>query len=429
MRETKRGRRHRRWPIALVGAGALLIALSAAWEQVAVPALVRFPTDVDQRVEFAGTAQLFLDPATMAPYEQPLLLPFHATRHIVAVGSESDRETVVLREENTVAVGELPESRQVHQYVMDRTSLANLADPRAWAYLTTNVVDRAGAFWLSFPMHAGDATSYPMFKDEIGRTITSVSDPAVARAAGRPRGLELIGFSVEPDAAPITPAYQETLGETVPLPQQVTLAQLDPILDANGVDVEKTVAALLPVVTPTELATLTELAAQPITLVYSTAFSGSTAVEPRTGAIVDVTAIDETIEASPDPAALPPLLAILQQHEDVPEVAAALAGLQQLSEHPITLLRYRYAQTPASVLDVAGTVKGKLADIRMAETTIPWTAAIVGGALLALGATLLAVRRRPRGQGPSSGAASTERTQDAPAPVEIERPERTPVPV
>jgi hypothetical protein len=412
-----------------VGTGALLIGLSVAWKQVAVPALVRFPTDVDQRIELTGTAELSVDPASMAPYDQPQVLPFRGTRHIVAVGSESDHDTVVLREENTVAVGQLPVSQQVHQYVMDRVSLANLADPRAWAYVTTNVVDRGGAFWLSFPMHAGDGTSYPMFKDEIGRTITTVSDPAVARTAGHPKGLDLIGFSVAPDAGPITPAYQDTLGQTVPLPKQVTLAQLDPILKANGVDVQKTVAALLPVATPAELATLTALAAQPITLVYSTAFSGSTAVEPRTGTIVDVTAIDESIEASPDPAALPPLLAILHQHEDVPDVAAALTGLERLSGQPITLLRYHYAQTPASVLDVAGTVKGKLAEIRMAETTIPWTVAILGGALLVLGGALLVVRRRPGGPPSTTSAEPTEPVEEAPVPAELERPVRAPVPV
>jgi hypothetical protein len=356
----------------------------------------------------------------MAPYDQPQVLPFRGTRHIVAVGSESDHDTVVLREENTVAVGELPASQQVHQYVMDRVSLANVADPRAWAYVTTNVVDRTGAFWLSFPMAAGDASSYRMFKDEIGRTITSVSDPAVARTAGRPQGLQLIGFSVEPDAGPITLAYQQALSQTVPLPQQVTLAQLDPLLKANGVDVQATVAALLPVLTPTELATLTTLASQPITLVYSTAFSGSTAVEPRTGTIVDVTSIDESIEASPDPAALPPLVEILQRHTDVPEVAAALSGLQRLSAHPITLVRYHYAQTPASVLDLAGTVKGKLTQIRMAENTIPRTTAILGGALLVLGTVRIVARRRPGGPPTTARTAPTEPVEDAPLPVDAE---------
>jgi hypothetical protein len=403
-----------------VGAGALLIGLSVGWKQVAVPWLVRFPTDVDQRVELVGTAELSVDPATMAPYEQPRVLPFEGTRHIVAVGSESDRDTVVVREENTVAVGDLPASQQIHEYVMDRVSLANVADPRAWAYVATNVVDRAGSFWLSFPMHAGDASSYRMFKDEIGRTITSVSDPAVARAAGRPRGLELIGFSVQPDAGPITSAYEQALSQTVPLPHQATLAQLDPLLKANGVDVQATVAALLPVLAPDELTTLTTLAAQPITLVYSTAFSGSTAVEPRTGTIVDVTSIDESIEASPDPAALPPLVEILQRHTDVPEVAAALSGLQRLSAHPITLVRYHYAQTPASVLDLAGTVKGKLTQIRMAENTIPRTTAILGGALLVLGTVRIVARRRPGGPPTTARTAPTEPVEDAPLPVDAE---------
>jgi hypothetical protein len=422
--QIKQGRRHRRWPIALVATGVVLVGASIGWKHVAVPALVRFPTDVDQNVNFAGTATLYVDPSSMEPYAQPRVLPLQATRHVVAVGAESDHDTVVLREENTIGVGSLPVSQQVHQYVIDRVSLANLADPRAWAYETTNVLDRAGAFWLSFPMNAGDATSYPMYKDEVGRTIASVSDPAVAEAAGQPRGLRLIGFSVALDSGPITEAYQKALGQTVPLPEAVTLSQLDPILKANGVDVQTTLAALLPVLTPAELQILTTLAAQPINLVYTTAFSGSTAVEPRTGAIVNVTAIEENVAVSPDPGALPPLVAVLQKHADIPEVAAAISGLERLSGQPVTLLHYRYAQTPASVLDVASTVKDSLDQIRMVETTIPWTTSVVGGILIGIGALLLIVRRRPSAAPVVPTAVLTE-----PVKHDVEPSEHVPTPV
>ena len=281
MNMTEHPRRRRGWPIAALVTGVVLIGAAIAWKQVAVPAFVRYPTDVDQTLRLEGTATLYVDPATMVPYAEPRELPLHIARHVVALGAESDHDSVVLREENTITLGELPTSLQVHQYVMDRVTLANRSDERAWAYEEGNNLDRTGAFWLSFPMRASDTTSYPMFKDEVARTVLASGDPTVAVAAGRPLGLDLVGFSVAPDSGPITAAYQQSLGETITLPEQVTLTQLDPILRSYGIDVQATLAALLPAATPTELKALIALAGQPIGLVYSTAFSGSTAVEPR----------------------------------------------------------------------------------------------------------------------------------------------------
>ena len=387
-------RRHRRWPIALVVVGAALIGGSFLWQWLAIPALVRYPTDVDQTVRLDGTATLYVDPATMSPFATPHTMGLHIDRHVFAVGDQSSHDTVVVREENTIAPAELPTMVQVHQYVMDRASIANESDPRAYAYVPANVLDRAGAYWVNFPMRAG-ASSYAMFKDEIGRTIVTALDPSVAAAAGKPDGLQLVGYRVAPDHGPITAAYYAVLDQAVSLPKQVTLTQLDPILKANGIDVAATVNALLPVVTPDELKTLTDLAARPIDLVYSTAFSGSTAVEPRTGAIVDITAVDETIDVAPSPAALPPLLAVLEAHRDVPAVAAALAGLDRLQSQPITLLRYQYAQTPASVQEIAKTVKDQLGRIQLVETTVPWALGLTGAVVAGAGAVLIAIRRRP----------------------------------
>jgi hypothetical protein len=400
-------RRHRRWPIALVVAGVVLIAGSFLWRGLAVPALVRYPTDVDQTVRLAGTATLYVDPATMAPYATPHAMALHIDRHVFAVGSQSNHDTVVVREENTIKPADLPTMIQVHQYVMNRATIANTSDPRAYAYTPQNVVDRAGAYWVNFPMHAG-APTYALFKDEVGRTIATAIDPSVAAAAGQPDGLKLIGYRVAPDHGPITTAYYDVLNQAIPLPRQVTLTQLEPMLKANGIDVTATLKALLPVVTPAELKTLTDLAARPIGLVYSTAFSGSTAVEPRTGAIVDITAVDETLDVAPSPTALPPLVAVLSAHREVPAVAAALNNLERLQAKPITLLRYGYAQTPASVQEIAGTVKGKLGRIHLVETTIPLVLFLAGTGFVAIGLVLMIVPRR-RGPGvPASAPPAAE---------------------
>jgi uncharacterized protein DUF1298 len=43
------------WPLVAVPAGVMLMTAAALWRSVAVPALVRFPTDVDQHPRYEGT--------------------------------------------------------------------------------------------------------------------------------------------------------------------------------------------------------------------------------------------------------------------------------------------------------------------------------------------------------------------------------------
>ena len=89
------------------------------------------------------------------------------------------------------------------------------------------------------------------------------------------------------------------------------------------------------------------------------------------------------------------MIDILSAHRDIPEVQTAIDGLERLGAEPITLVRYSYAETPASVLDVAGTVKDALARIQLVETTVPWAVGATGVVLLVIGTVLLLVRRRP----------------------------------
>ena len=48
--------RHRRWSIALVCVGVVLLAGSVAFRLFAVPALVRFPLNIDETTHYTGTA-------------------------------------------------------------------------------------------------------------------------------------------------------------------------------------------------------------------------------------------------------------------------------------------------------------------------------------------------------------------------------------
>ena len=166
------------------------------------------------------------------------------------------------------------------------------------------------------------------------------------------------------------------------LPVSMTLDELKPQLKALGLDIDAVLAAVAPVITPHDLATLSQIAAKPIPLQYVLSFDGTAAVETTTGAEVDVRAV-EWVGAKPVLADVATLRAIIAHYPDVPEAVAAGDALAALSSAPATkLFEYRYQQTPASVVDIAGEVKALRNEIRLAENYVP--SALLGAAALSL---------------------------------------------
>ena len=63
--------KRRRWGIAGICAGLVLIAGAVIFRTVAVPALVRFPLNVDETATYTGTASTYVDQATLLPLPVP----------------------------------------------------------------------------------------------------------------------------------------------------------------------------------------------------------------------------------------------------------------------------------------------------------------------------------------------------------------------
>jgi hypothetical protein len=383
-------RPRRRWPVAAVlTTGAVLVLAALLWRSLAVPALVKFPTDVDQNPRYVGRFALFVDPATAAPLVEPTISDLTVDRHIEALPEESRASLVVVRETIAYEVEGLAAASHVHQYVMDRQTNANVDDPRAWAFEETNVLDRSGAYWVAMSKDVGSASTVPMYKDEIGDTFTAVGRPDTEVVDG----LRLVGFEATGIAEPLTDAYLRSLDAVVPLPRSLTFDQLKPSLIAAGVPVNRAMAALVEVATPDDLAALAALVAEPIPLEYVLTFAGHTFVEPDTGAIVDVTSVVDRVSARPAAAAVPPLLTILERYREEPAIAAAIDGLDRLATQPLPVFEYRYAQTPASVEEIAAWVADQRDLIGLAERTIPLVLAGAGATALVIGGLVL-VRRR-----------------------------------
>jgi hypothetical protein len=389
--------RRRRWPwISAVAAGSMLLAGAPLWRNYAVPALVKFPTDVDQRLQYDGTFTLFVDPATAAPLAEPTISGLTVDRHVEALPTESGANLVVVRETVAFEAEGLAPATQVHQYVMDRRTNANVDDERAWAFEEANDVDRSGAYWVAMPTHFDSASTVPMFKDEIGDIFTAGGMPDTEVV----EGLRLVGVAATDTARLLTEAYLRSLDAVVPLPRSLTFDQLEPSLLAAGLPVDEAMAALARVATPDDLAALAALIAEPIPLEYVITFGGQTFVEPRTGAIVDVRSVTDRVSARPATEAVSPLLAILARYRDQPPIAAAIDGLATIAADPLPVFEYRYAQVPASVEEIAQWVSDQRDRIELAERTIPLVFAAAGGfGFLVAGVLVVrnAVAQRRRG--------------------------------
>ncbi len=269
----------------------------------------------------------------------------------------------------TQHAGSLVNTTQHNVYVMDRSTLKNVADPRAYAFDPANVVDRSGSYRLNLPFDTDFGSTYLIYKNEIGTTYQMHGDTTTPDTTKE--GLDLKNFTASVTEVPLTPAYLAELGKSVKLPESLTLDQLKPQLKQLGVDVDALIGAMTPFLTADELASLVQIAAKPIPMQYVLSFEGHAAVDTMTGAEVDVSA-SESIGAKPVMADLPALQAILANHSDVPEAAAAGAALQTLGTAPATkLFSYAYQQTPASLAAIASEVKSNRSQVTLAKRYVP----------------------------------------------------------
>ena len=384
----------------LIGVGVGLLVIALLWLVFAVPALVRYPLDIDATPVYEGTFTLFVDPDTFAPLDTPRELPLKVTRHIDALGSKSSYSKVVVSEKIELdAGGEFAQS-QDNQYVMDRRSIENVASDNAYAFTPGNVVDRSPAFRINFPLDTDPDSEYLIYKNEVGTTYTATPDPVEPEL--EVDGLHLIAFAASAGPLPITQAYIDLLSESVPLPESLTITQLTPLLLSVGIDVPGTLTALGPVISPEDLTALTSLATKPVELVYLDTFSGSDAVEPETGAIVVVKDLVETISATASEDTLPPIIDVLQRYPQVPEAQAALTGLTSLKTNPIPLFRNEFSQTDASIADIAGQVKDQKDKITLAKKTVPTALVAIGLVAGVAGLVLVFLGSRRRAT-PDSG--------------------------
>ncbi len=372
--------------------GVVLVVASMVWTAAAIPALVRFPTDLDRTLTYEGVVRVHVDPTTLAPLSEPVDYPLTIERHVQSVASDSSTDRVVVDESLRLVAAGLFDTTQTNRYVMDRRSMENVADDRAYAFTDANVVDRSPAFRLTFPLST-DAETHTVYKNEIATTYEATPIAGSTSVAG----LSVIEFEVDQAPVPISPAYQEALGAVVELPSAVPVATLEPLLAAQGIDLVATQTALLASLSPEDTSALLAILEAPVPIEYVEGFSGADAVEPTTGAIVEVSNVVESVGARPAPEVTAELVEILSHYPNVPLAVETSEKLQALAAEPIAVFENRFSQTEASVVDTAAQVADDRDQIDLVSDTVPGVLLALGIAgLFGGGLGLLLDRRRRR---------------------------------
>jgi hypothetical protein len=368
----------------LAASGAALLAGGLAWSAIAVPALVRYPGDLDVTTHLEGTLTLFSSPDGR-PLAEPMKLPLTIERHIDGVSASSD--TALVKETVSLKGGTVVSTDSENVYAVDRRTLENVADPKAYAWTAANVTDRSGSYRLQLPFHLDGDETLRIWKNETGSTyelVRNADDPTTSVG-----GLELANFTGKAEA-PLSPAYLAGLRQKSTLPETTTIAAIDQRL--ADVDLAAVIAGVRSVVSAEDAAALGQLLAAPIPVTYVSSFEGTTSVDPVTGTQVDVT-VHETIGARPDLAGLAALQPLLAKYISEPAVQAAakvLTGLHAAPASPI--LTYDYSHTDATVADLAGRAEDQGTKIAIAERWVPT-------ALVGAGAVLLAIALFKGGRG------------------------------
>jgi hypothetical protein len=373
--------------LGLLAAAAALALMAALWPFVMTPRLVKFPLGLDEHLTYTGSLVTFMDPQSGLPLAKPATAPLDVQRHTYASGGDS---SVALVHDDVVAT--TPGGVTIVQrslYVMDRRTMVNVDDPRAYGLAPANHVNRAGTYFISLPMNLGADFQLPRWKETVGGPMLVNSS-----GTGTVNQLKVRTADASLPMRPVS-AFEAKMLTQAGLPAALSPAQATARLQAAGVDIAAVAAALAPQLSGAELASLSSALTSPVPLRYYAYTAGSVAIEPRTGTIVKASGIVDGVAARPDTTALAPALVVLRAHTDVTGVNQLVSALESMSSAaPQPVMELRYSEAPDSVVATVSEAKSFIWKANLASRYLP-AAALILSVLLLLGATFTYRRRTP----------------------------------
>jgi len=392
--------------------GVVLAAGAIAWSPVAVPRLVKLPTNTNLSLQYKGSLVTFVNARTGATLARPTSVPLTVDRQITAVPGSSTSSVAVMTE-HLVAPYSGKSITENNVYAVNRRSMCNVTDTHACTFAVGNRSATTGSYYLTLPMNLSTATRLQIWKPETGTTYPLASLPAAKQHPSSIDGLGVLWFNGVLTMTPVAPWEQKALVASG-LPSTVSPTAVEAQLSAAGISVPALTRALLPVLTPAETRQVTTVLATPVHLNYYAFGSGLVAAEPTTGAEIDLKNIVDGRAVKPSTSGMSTLISVMSHHTSVPGVPAAIAELRRLAAAaPQPVFELRYSQTPASIALMVSKTKSQLGQIHLATTWIP-----IGLGVLALALLVLAGYRR---FWPRTPRASVATGHVAPSEATVER--------
>lgn len=386
---TQRARQPRRGPRWLTGAGMLMVVLAVLFYFVGEPALVRLPLSVDQTVHYTGSFEEYVNPTTLAVLATPVRVPMTVSRTVrVRSGNFS---TAVVTEDDTIRPGPLV-YHQDFQYLINRRGMDFENSSKTMMFGQPAKVDIAGTYRVNFPLDTSASGTYRVLNTETDKA-PSLSHGTALHSLKGISGVKVIDFS-NTVKGPVSRYYHKWLIDNG-FPSSMAPAQLEPRLQALGVNLPNLLSTLLPQLTASQRALVTQVLSTPVTLDYSYFYSGVVAVEPHTGALIWVDTTAEGLKVSPSLSGLARLGPLLAQYASVPGVQTLRNALDTIgSAPPQTVVSYNYVQTRASSQSMANFAESQIRKMELVGA-VPWVLGAVGVVLAAVG--IVVGRRRQKG--------------------------------
>jgi hypothetical protein len=347
---------------------------------VVAPQLTKLPTSLNINYLFAGTYTGYVNQSTGARLGTPQNLPLSIDRQVKAVPAQSTSSELAVNDASAVAIGP-DKTPQILQYVLDRTTAKNVKSPYAYALVPGNVVDRAGSYSLGPPPGADTAKTYPMWVDEIGKTVPI----SYANVTQTVHGVAVQEWQLNLPATPMAASFVSAMH----LPATMSFAEFEAQLKAQGTDLALGLKVLSGSLTAAEKTSLAALTAKPIPLQYFYAITIKLLVEPASGTVMDtltaVRAYSVRPVLGPFAAALAPMLAAHPANLAAAPLAAGSKKLTAAPAQPLYTLTFH--QTPASVTETAGQAGHNANLLKIIEMWIPIGLGVIGLILAGLAFT------------------------------------------
>jgi len=349
--------------IGLAVLGLLSLAAAAILAWVVVPDRKVLPADTNTVRQFAGTAQVLLNPQALAggDFRNALRtnVPVTAERTVKVLATDGNFAQV--SDDRVLRAGGQPIGQTSAKYAVDRKSMEVVTTgfPSDWP------VDQAQGLTVTFPIGSEQ-------KDYSGWVSdTQTTAPVTYEREETRGGVNTYVYTSSVAAAPIKdPDVLANLPQALPLAVLAQLAAVLPLTDQQKAG----------------LAQAAPFLANPVPLSYTYEATSTFWVEPTTGIVVDV------------------------DRREIRKAGIGGPGGSVLASVAVYDVATKF--TDQSVTAAVDEANDKKSDLTLFGTTLPWILAGVGALLLVVGLVLALTGRSGRGGTPVT--ADTGTTQRMP---------------